>query len=350
MGEEGCGRHRRRKNIEEHVREGESRSGKREVKREEEKTYVAKRKCVNPLSSVVFEGFGPVDDSGSFGSSGDDFHGDSCGFTGCVLAVSSGALVVADVSVSPSSCGVLGEVFSSDSDFEIVKPQSFSFSRQRQPNMGSGLSSACKKSYLDNSEALKVGTKELEDHELAPSEPRVDIDHTSRQARGEQSQGLFLIFSRQGATEILVACVARWEEHLRMLIVLERKCTDLSEANEQLSEKQVLLTTLMESTKSLQKVALEEFQRKIFQELKELEEQKSKEVLELLGRKHKLGKLEKERDRARMLQEREPSGAEGDFNVATDSSSFCSCSPSLAHDVDGAMSTPPWEGQRLVER
>ena len=49
----------------------------------------------------------------------------------CVFAVSSGALVVADVSVSPSSCGVLGEVFSSDSDFEIVKPQSFSLSKKR---------------------------------------------------------------------------------------------------------------------------------------------------------------------------------------------------------------------------
>ena len=40
-------------------------------------------------------------------------------------------------------------------------------------------------SYLDNSEAL----------ELAPSEPRVDIDHTARQARGELSQGLFLVFT-----------------------------------------------------------------------------------------------------------------------------------------------------------
>ena len=134
-----------------------------------------------------------------------------------------------------------------------------------------------------------------------------------------------------------------------MLIVLERKCMDLSEANEQLSEKQELLTTLMESKKSLQKVALEEFQRKIFQELKELEEQKSKEVLELLGRKHKLVKLEKERDRARMLQEREPSGAEGDSNVATDSSSFCSCSPSLAHDVDEAMSTPSRKSPSMVK-
>ena len=78
---------------------------------------------------------------------------------------------------------------------------------------------------------------------------------------------------------------------------------DLSEAIEQLSEKQELLLTPMESKKSLQKVALEEFQREIFQDLKEFEEQKSKEALELLGRKHKLLKLEKERDRVRMLQE-----------------------------------------------
>ena len=74
----------------------------------------------------------------------------------------------------------------------------------------------------------------------------------------------------------------------------------------------------------------------------------SKASLELLGRKPKLGNLEKERDRARMSQEGEPSGAEGDFSVATDSTSFCSCSPSLAHDVDMKHcprppgSLPPW--------
>ena len=62
-------------------------------------------------------------------------------------------------------------------------------------------------------------------------------------------------------------------------------------------------------------------------------------ILELLGHKHKLGKLEKERDRARILQEWEPSGAESGSAVATDGSSFSSCSPSVAHDVDEAMST-----------
>ena len=54
-----------------------------------------------------------------------------------------------------------------------------------------------------------------------------------------------------------------------MLIFVERKCLDLSEAVEQLSEKQTLLATLMESKKNFQKVAPEEFRRQIFQELKE---------------------------------------------------------------------------------
>ena len=60
----------------------------------------------------------------------------------------------------------------------------------------------------------------------------------------KSTQNMFHIFSRQGATEILVASVARWEEHPRMLIVLNRKCLDLSEAIEHLSEKQELLATL----------------------------------------------------------------------------------------------------------
>ena len=61
---------------------------------------------------------------------------------------------------------------------------------------------------------------------------------------------------------------------------------------ELLSEKQELLATLMESQKSMQKVAPKKFQEKIFLELK-LEELKSREALGLLGRKHELGKLER---------------------------------------------------------
>ena len=92
----------------------------------------------------------------------------------------------------------------------------------------------------------------------------------------------------------------------------------------------------------LQKAAPEQFQRQNFQVLIELEEQKTKEALEQLGSKHKLGRLEQEGNRARMLQAMEPSGVEGGFTGATDSSSFCSCSPSLPHDTDEAMSTSSW--------
>ena len=279
----------RRMDREEMVRLEESRSGNREAER-----VVVKRRCVNLFPEVFFEEFGPMDDSGSFGDSWDDVRGDSCSFSECVPALSSGVPVVTDVFVSLPSVGVLGEVFPSASDCEAVEPQSSSFSRKRQAfhvesqgDMNSASSpedvqplserstqevdggvdqrwtAVCQAvarrmpSYLDNSEALKVDTEELEDHVLAPSEPSVDIEHTARQARGEQRQRLFQIFSRQRAKEILVASVARWEVHLRMLTVLERECLDLSEAIGQLSEKQELLATLMESKVSLQKVAPE---------------------------------------------------------------------------------------------
>ena len=56
-----------------------------------------------------------------------------------------------------------------------------------------------------------------------------------------------------------------------MLKVRERKCLDLRHTVEQLSEKQALLATLMESKESLQKDAPGNFHEKIFLELKELE-------------------------------------------------------------------------------
>ena len=117
---------------------------------------------------------------------------------------------------------------------------------------------------------------------LAPNEPRVDIERTVRQARGETHKKLVQIFSRQGAQEIQDAREARREEHLTMLMIVERECLDLSEAILQLSEKQELLATVMKGNMSLQKVAPEEFHWRIFQELKDLEEQQTKEALELL--------------------------------------------------------------------
>ena len=133
---------------------------------------------------------------GGFGDSWGDLHDDSCGFSECVPAVSSGVLVLTDVSIYPFSVGVLGEVSPSDSDGETVKSQSFSFSRKRPafhleshgdmnatsssedvqplsrrrtPEVDCGVSQrwavVCQAvarsmlNYLDNSKALKVDTK-----------------------------------------------------------------------------------------------------------------------------------------------------------------------------------------------
>ena len=82
--------------------------------------------------------------------------------------------------------------------------------------------------------------------------------------------------------------MTRWEEQLRMLVVLERECPTLREEVEHLNERQEVLTILMAGKMNVQKVAPEDFQRQIFQELKELEEQKTREALELVQSKHKL--------------------------------------------------------------
>ena len=73
--------------------------------------------------------------------------------------------------------------------------------------------------------------------------------------------------------------------------------------------------------------------------LRNLEEQKSKEALQLLGQKHRLEKLKKERERARTREGKELSAVERAFTVATGSSSFRSFSVSVARGVHEEMST-----------
>ena len=57
--------------------------------------------------------------------------------------------------------------------------------------------------------------------------------------------------------------MARWEEHLRLLIVGERECLELEEEIECLSVKQELLATLMEGKMSVQRVGGAEDKRSI---------------------------------------------------------------------------------------
>ena len=102
----------------------------------------------------------------------------------------------------------------------------------------------------------------------------------------------------------------------------------------------------MESKIKMQKTASEDFQMQIFQELTGLEEQRAKEPLELVQRKHKLITWEGERERARTMQRLEASSAIGPWSRAHGNSSFGSCSSSLAFDTDEAMSATSKDGTR----
>ena len=109
----------------------DSKKRKREEEKEENETTIVQRKCVNPVLSETFDIFSQEDVSESGRNSWSDLFGDSCGLSDCVSVALSGVPVVIDVPVSPSSAvAVMSEALTSDSDWEIVEPQS-SFSRKR---------------------------------------------------------------------------------------------------------------------------------------------------------------------------------------------------------------------------
>ena len=119
---------------------------------------------------------------------------------------------------------------------------------------------------------------------MSPDESSFSIVRIARQTRSEKRKKLFQIFSRQrnpnrqygwmgGAFEN-VGCAGgnAWHSGKKLST---------------LNEKQKVVATLMEGM-SMQKGAPEKYQEKTFEESKELEEQKTREALELLQRKHKL--------------------------------------------------------------
>ena len=211
-----------------------------EEKAREERTLIKKR-SVNLISSDVFEEFSPVGDSGSIGDSWGDFYDDSCGFSVRVLVVSLGVLVVTDVSRSPSSIGVLGEASPSDSECGEFGRRRAAFVKKKLKQwteVCKSWAAVCQStarrmlSRLDNCEALKVGAKECL-HQMN----QVSTLNTLRVRREVRIAKMFQIFSRQGAKEIMVSSVARWEEHLRMLTVLKRQSLDLSDVIANLSSR-----------------------------------------------------------------------------------------------------------------
>ena len=94
----------------------------------------------------------------------------------------------------------------------------------------------------------------------------------------------------------------------------------------------------MEDKIILQSRATEKYYETIFEDLRELEEKKSKEALLLVQKEHILIRCRSERDRARMLQ-RLGGSREMRIGFGTqDTLSFESCSSSMACDMEEVRS------------
>ena len=113
--------------------------------------------------------------------------------------------------------------------------------------------------------ALEVDIEELQYYLIGPDESDVDIRHITASARGEKQQRLLHTFSQQGVSQFMVASVARWDEHARMLMIHEQKCKEPSQTVEHMSEGQEMCVTMMERKKILQRETPEEFHKQIFQ-------------------------------------------------------------------------------------
>ena len=109
--------------------------------------------------------------------------------------------------------------------------------------------------------------------------------------------------------------------------------------------------------KTLQKHALEKFHEMICLEIKDLQEQRFKEELDLLETKDKLERLKRERERARFLEGKELFVMETAAIVLMGDSfrSFSPSAPSVAPRTNEEMSTPsreqflPGQGKKLVK-
>ena len=97
-----------------------------------------------------------------------------------------------------------------------------------------------------------------------------------------------------------------------------------------LSERQEVLAGMVEDKNRLQSNATKKYYEQIVEEMKELEEKKSKEALLLLQKKHILMRHQSERDKARTLQRSGGSRAMTNGFDTQDTLSFESYSSSMA--------------------
>ena len=134
------------------------------------------------------------------------------------------------------------------------------------------------------------------------------------------------------------ASLAIWNTQLKSPAELERRCQGMMQEVKMLSERQEDLKGMVEDKIRLQSRATAKCYEQIFEEMKELEEKKSKEALLLVQKKHTLMRYHCERDKARMLQRSGSSRATRKGMDIQDLISFESCRSSVVEDMEEVSS------------
>ena len=118
---------------------------------------------------------------------------------------------------------------------------------------------------------------------------------------------------------------------------LERLCQSLRTEVEDPCERQEVFKDMVVIMKDMQRTASEDCQRKIDEELKELEGQRAKEALVHVRTSQKLIKMEDERERTRTMERLEVTNTTSPWSGGQERQAFGSCSSSFASNADEAM-------------
>ena len=112
------------------------------------------------------------------------------------------------------------------------------------------------------------GPSELKEQMETPEEKGISIMQIAKQARQEEGEKLFHIFKEE-EDEVYIASWARWDIQLEGWVELERRCLDLMQEVELLSDRQEVLAGLAVSKRDMQKEAPRKYEEKVFEEFKE---------------------------------------------------------------------------------
>ena len=136
--------------------------------------------------------------------------------------------------------------------------------------------------YWDRSESLKVGIEESEYSQLGSDDSEVDIRHVVMNARGKNVAGFFMFSVRRVEVSSWLSARRKWDEYWRMRARQEEECQEFSKVMKYLNERQGKLLAVMDRNRNLTSEAPEEPRKKVFHEIRDLDEKISGEEMELL--------------------------------------------------------------------